>query len=675
MSDPNPPAPVNASPTLPPEGKRPISPGFSIDHMDRTIDPTVDFYQYATGSWIRNNPVPADKSRWGSFAELTELNYERLRDILEESARAVGPDRSMVQRLVGAFYASAMDVSRIEALAVEPLQEDLRRIENVRDLRGLFELVAQFHRRSIGGLFDSFVYPDKRNSTVYAFYLVQGGLSLPDREYYLAPEFAATLAAYRRHLGRMFGLLGESEAGAAASADRVVTVETALAQAGRSRTELRDEEKNYHRRTFEELVGAFPGTPWAEYLSARELARPPYVILGQPEFFEFLDRTVRERPIEEWKVYLRWHLLHASAPFLGSAFEQEDFEFFHRTLKGQEQPEPRWLRVSAVLDGDLGEAVGELYVQRHFPPEARARMVELVGDLTEVFRERLTKLDWMSEATRRKALTKFDRFAAKIGHPEKFRDYSSIRIDPNDYLGNHWRAAEFEDHRQVVRVGGPIDRTEWGMTPPQVNAYFDPTKNEIVFPAGILQPPFFDPRMDDAVNLGGIGAVIGHEITHGYDDQGRKYDAEGNLANWWGPEDLKEFDARAAKVVAEYDSYEPLPSVHVNGQLTLGENIADIGGVSIAFEALQRRLARDPGARRPIDGLTPEQRFFVAWAQIWRQTIQEPELRRRLTVDPHSQGKYRVMAPATNLPAFADAFGISERSPLWRAGDRRITIW
>ncbi|HTT26477.1 MAG TPA: M13 family metallopeptidase, partial [Thermoplasmata archaeon] len=381
------------------------------------------------------------------------------------------------------------------------------------------------------------------------------------------------------------------------------------------------------------------------------------------------------RSLAEWRTYLRWHLLTDSAPYLHDAAEAENFAFFHRTLLGQQEPEPRWKRAARVIDMTLGEALGKLYVDAHFPPEARRRMRALVDDLRAVFRGRLERLAWMTPATRQKALSKFDRFTAKIGHPEVFRDYSAVRVDPSDYLGNVRRAATFEVRRQTGRIGKPVDRREWHMTPPEVNAYFDPTQNEIVFPAGILQPPFFDLTMDDAVNYGAIGAVIGHEITHGYDDQGRKFDAEGNLADWWSSEDAQEFDRRAQRIVEEYNAFEALPGVHVNGELTMGENIADVGGVSIAYEALQRRLAADPAQRRNVDGFTPEQRFFLSFAQVWRQNVKEADLRRRLTVDPHSPARFRAVGALTNLPEFYAAFGVRAGAPMWRPEDRRVAIW
>jgi putative endopeptidase len=452
-------------------------------------------------------------------------------------------------------------------------------------------------------------------------------------------------------------------------------METALAKVSRSRVELRDPDKNYNKFTAAGLITTNPELPWRTYLTECELPQIPYVIVGQPEFFTALDQMVKTRPLADWKVYLRWHVLHSSAPYLQHAVEAENFKFFGKTLSGQPQQETRWKRACRMIDGEIGEALGQLYVEKCFPPEAQARMTDLVNNLRAVFRDHLANVTWMTDATKAKALAKFARFTQKIGYPKKFRDYSSITITRDDLLGNVRRCDAFESHRELVRVGKAVDKSEWDMTPPTVNAYFNPSFNEIVFPAGILQPPFFDVTKDDAVNYGGIGVVIGHEITHGYDDQGRKYDAEGNLNEWWTPKDAQEFEARAQKVVDEYVGFEPLPGLHVNGRLTEGENLADLGGVSIAFDALERDLAKNPSKRIIIDGLTPEQRFFISFAQIWRMNVRDAETRRLIVVDPHSPGRFRAVGPLMNYQMFFDAFGITNGDAMWRAPDLRANIW
>ncbi|MDB6111768.1 MAG: Neprilysin, partial [Pedosphaera sp.] len=519
------------------------------------------------------------------------------------------------------------------------------------------------------------VSPDAKNSAVYAFELEQGGLGLPDRDYYLSEDFAKQREAYVGHITKMFVLLGEQPAEAKAHAATVLELETALAKASKSRVDLRDPIANYHKFTVSELAKNYPDLPLKVYMEETGLEKVPDLIMGQPEFFAGLDKLVKERPLDAWKTYLRWHLVHSAAPFLNAAAEQESFAFYGTVLRGQPTQEPRWQRAAKVIDGSIGEALGQIYVEKHFPPAARARMIELVANIKAVFRDRLKTLAWMTQDTRTKALAKFDLFTQKIGHPDKFRDYSKVEVRPDDYLGNIQRASVFESRRQLVRVGLPVDKTEWHMTPPTVNAYFNPLQNEIVFPAGILQPPFFDVTMDDAVNYGAIGVVIGHEITHGYDDQGRKYDANGNLNDWWTEADAKAFDSRAQKVVDQYNAYEPLPGLHVNGQLTLGENIADLGGTSIAFEALQRAVAKNPSKRKKIDGFTPEQRFFLSLSQVWRTNCREAETRRLITVDPHSPGQFRAVGPHVNVQPFYDAFAIKKGAPMYRSPDLRAIIW
>jgi putative endopeptidase len=657
------------------ESLEPRVPRFSVEYMDRSVDPADDFYEYATGGWRRANPVPADKSIWGGFGELIERNFRLLRELLESAASDREAAPTTPRRQVGDFYASALDQARRDDLGFEPIRPFLERVNALVSMGDLAHVVAYLHEFGIGGVFEPYVYPDRKHSSVYAFHLSQGGLGLPDREYYLADSFAAQREAYRAHVARMMILLGRTESEAQAAAATVLSIETELARSSRSATDLRDELRNYNRFSIDELVGRYPGIAWVDYLTDRSVGTAGYVVVGQPEFFEAVGSLLGSRPLSEWKAYLVSNILHSNAPFLHAAAEREDFEFFHRTLQGQPEPEPLWKRAATTIDEQLGEALGQLYVERHFPAEARVRMAELVSDLHAVFRDRLEGLEWMTVPTREKALAKFERFTPKIGHPEKFRDYSSIVIRRDEYAANRLRTAAFEVRRQMNRVGGPVDRTEWGMTPPTVNAYFNPTKNEIVFPAGILQPPFFDVTMDDAVNYGGIGAVIGHEITHGYDDQGRRFDAEGNLADWWTEADAREFEARAKVVVSEYGRMEALPGVHVNGELTLGENIADFGGVSLAYEALQRRLAADPARRKVVDGLSPEQRFFLSWAQVWRENCREPERRRRLTIDPHAPGEFRGKLPLTNHPRFEEAFPSRTGGALSRTEETRVRIW
>jgi putative endopeptidase len=647
---------------------------FSTNFLDRSTSPAVDFYQFASGQWLKDNPIPRDKSYWGEFAVLAERNWYNIHQILEDISHTPAPARS-TRRLVGDFYLSAMDTNRIEKLGLKPIEADLKRIDRVKDARSLFTLLGELHDNGCGALFETGFEPDDKNSAVYAVELEQGGLSLPDRDYYLKDSFAEVRTQFRKHLETMFQLLGEKPADAIRDAATVITLETELARVSRTRVDLRDPEKNYNKVLNDELLKRYPALPWGRYFAARKMAEPKYEIVGQPEFFDALNKLVQERPISDWKTYLRWQLLHSSAPYLPSAFQAENFAFYGKVLSGQPEQEPLWKRSARVLDATVGEALGRLFVEKCFPPEARARMLEMVENLKAVYRDRLKAAPWMSEATRTKAIAKFDRFTQKIGYPNKFRDYSSVEIRPGDYLGNVRRAARFESHRQSARVGQAVDRTEWHMTPIAVNAYFDASMNEIVFPAGILQPPFFDLTMDDAVNYGGIGTIIGHEITHGYDDQGRLYDANGNLNDWWSEADAKAFVDRSQKLVDEFNGFEPIPGLHVNGSLTLGENLADLGGVSIAYEALQRALAKDPSKRKKIDGLTPEQRFFLSFAQIWCSSQRDEDLRQLVTVDPHAPDKCRVNGTLMNQPEFIETFGVKPGDPMWLSPEKRTKIW
>ena len=647
--------------------------GFSARFMDPSVDPRADFFAYATGGWRSTHPIPADKPDWNAFGELRQRTAELLHDVVDDSLRT--PERSRAARLVAEFYASALDTEGRDRRGFEPVREDLARVDAVRTVDDLLAEVGRLHLDGFSGLFETWSAPDERRSEVYALTLWQGGLGLPDRDYYRAPAFAEAKRAYETHIARIFRLAGGSAADATSGAARVVALESELAEESLPRADTRDVVANYHRVETRGLRDRFPAIPWAPYLAARGLGSLEYIVVGQPAFLDGLGAALARHPIDDWRAYLRWHVLLTAAPYLSQETERAHFEFFQHTLQGQPEMEPAWKRAVDVIDGRIGEALGELFVARHFPPESRRQMEELVGDLRAVFTDRLRALPWMGAATREKALAKFARFEAFVGHPKVFRDYAGLAIAPDDYFGNVRRSDAFEVRRGQNRLGAPVDRTEWRMTAPTVNAHFVPTMNEIFFPAGILQPPFFDPAMDPAVNYGGIGAVIGHEITHGYDDQGRRYDVDGNLNDWWSPEDAAEFDKRAREVVRQYSAIEPLPGARVNGELTLGENIADLGGISVAFEALQRRLRREPALRRTFDGLTPEQRFFVAWAQVWRQNSREAEIRRRLTVDPHSPGLARGSVPPRNMAEFWEAFPPRPGPDGLARTPDRVTIW
>lgn len=654
--------------------ERKEAPGFSTDHMDRTVDPFEDFFTYAAGNWVKNNPVPEDKSMWVSFLEIHEANQFKLRDILEDCLKEEYAEKDGVEPMLARFYESAMNTELLEQTRFKPVEKFMESISSITSVEDFMKVVTELQAYGIAPLFDIASQTDEKNSSVYGMYVYQGGLALPDRDYYLTDEYREVREKYEKHVAKVFSIYGCSPEEAEKKAKSVMFIETSIARASRSRTELRDAEKNYNRIPVKDLGAKFPALALSRFFTDLRMPELEYIIAGQPEFLDFLDSELLGNPIEDLKTYLQWNVLHEAAPYLFAEIQEENFDMFGRTIMGQMKQEPRWKRAIGTVNGYVGEALGSLYVKRHFGPEARERMSLMVNDLREVFREKLDSLPWMTDETRRRALAKFGKFRAKIGHPDRFRDYSSVEIQRDDYFGNVCRASEFEMRRQIDRAGGEVDRDEWMMTPSTVNAYFSPPDNEIVFPAGILQPPFFDTSVDPAVNYGAIGAVIAHEITHGYDDQGRRYDEDGNIKNWWTESDEENFNSRAKEVVDLYSSMEVLPGVHVNGELTLGENIADFGGVSIAYEALQRRLKKEPDLKRKIDGYTPEQRFFISYAQIWRSNILEPMARMLATVDPHSPNRFRATLPAYSHPAFKPAFSGLSRKDAPVTG-KTIEIW
>ncbi len=646
-----------------------------FSNLDTSVNPLEDFYSFSCGHWLANNPVPPDKSRWGAFNELMETNMNRLREILEDCERHA-QDGDKKTTMLGNFYRSAMDTDIIERAGFQPITEFLSDIDSIKTLDSVRKMVTKLHRVGLAPLYRVFTSNDYRNSSVYSLYIYQGGLSLPDRDYYIQESFSQIRRDYLEHLSRMFSLLGMEKEKAESSAASVLEIETQIAKHSRSRVELRDSEKNYNPVEFNQLKIRFPELGLPDHLKGLQVPGIEFTVIGQPEYFEFLSGFIAERSLDDLKLYLKWQVLHSASPFLFSEIEQENFDMFGRKLMGQKYQEPRWKKAVGIIDDSIGELLGEKFVEKYFTKEARERMAIMVDDIKSVFLERLRKISWMGEKTRERAIRKFERFRTKIGHPDKFRDYNGLKIEPDDLLGNIIRSQEFEIRRQMLRCGGNVDRNEWLMTPPTVNAYFSPNDNEIVFPAGILQPPFFDLNADDAINYGAIGAVISHEITHGYDDQGRRFDESGNLSEWWSPEDGARFKNLADKVVKLYSSAEVLPGLHVNGELTLGENIADIGGVSIAFEALNRRLLKDPSLDRVVNGFTPQQRFFISFAQIWRSNSLEPTTRMLLTVDTHSPDKIRGTLPVYNHPEFWNVFqSYSKGNETAKQGRDFIEIW
>jgi putative endopeptidase len=654
------------------ENAKPVDPS----NFDMSVKPSDDFFLYANGGWLKHTEIPPEYSRWGSFNILIEQNNDALHAIAEKAAKANSSDPTT--KKVGDYYASGMDEKTIDAMKTKPLQDELAKIDSMKDRQDVLKEIAHLHISGVNAFFNFGSAQDDKDSTREIAQAVQGGLGMPDRDYYTKNDGASKKLRdqYVAHVTKMLTLLGEPQAKAADDAKRILALETSLAQASRTRVELRDPQKNYNKMTQDELQQLTPDWNWGDYFKEIGLTNPGDIDVHQPDFFKAMNTAFSSASLDDWKTYLRWHLINAAASALSNNFVNEDFNFKETILRGTPKIKPRWKRVVTSEDGEIGEALGKLYVNEYFPPASKARAMELINNLKEALADRIKSLEWMDEPTKQKALEKLAAFQVKIGYPEKWRDYSTLMIDRGPFVLNEIRAENFEAKRELGKIGKPVYRTERGMTPPTVNAYYNPKMNEIVFPAGILQPPFFFANADDAVNYGGIGCVIGHEMTHGFDDQGRQYDKVGNLTDWWSPQSAEEFKKRAQAIINQYNEYEPLPGLHVNGELTQGENIADVGGVKLAYAALQKALDKHPEQRnQKIDGFTPEQRFFIAFAGVWRQKIRDEDQKLRLNVDPHSPGHYRVNGPLSDLPEFAKAFNVPDNAPMVRAADKRVNIW
>ena len=648
-------------------------------NFDRAVKPCEDFYLFANGSWLASHPIPADRSRYGGFDELSDRNRDVVKAILEEtSAKSDWPAGSPQQK-VSDFYATGMDAAAREKAGATPLSPTFATIARLKSAGDLPAVLAELHLSGVGAGFGFRVAQDARSSTRYIGIFNQGGLGLPDRDYYLKDDAKSKdlREAYRAHVAKILELTGDAADAARAEADVVLGIETKLAQASITRVENRDPQKTYNRRTLAALDAEAPGFDFARFLADMGASGSSEVNVRQPAFFAAFGSLARSIPAADWRTYLRWHAARSAAPLLSKAFQDEDFAFNGKKLNGTPQEEEQWRRVQAATDFALGEAVGPLYVARAFSPKAKERMRVLVENMRAALKERIDALPWMSAATKAQAQRKLAAFHVKIGYPDVWKDYSALVISRDvPFAENVRRARIFETKRNLAKLGKPIDRGEWGMTPPTVNAYYNASLNEIVFPAGILQPPFFYEDADDAVNYGGIGVVIGHEMSHGFDDSGSQYDADGNLKNWWTDEDRKAYDARTALIVKQFDSYKPLADQAINGKLTLGENIGDLGGIKIAYAAMEKALAGKPGEKyAKIDGFTPQQRFFLSYATIWRSQYRDESMRVQLNTNPHAPGHWRAIGPPSNLSEFYDAFGCSEGTPMRRPEADRPSIW
>lgn len=649
--------------------------GVDTSGVDQNVRIQDDFFQHINGGWMKKTEIPADKSSWGSFDELAEHTRDQVRTLVEAIVQKADKPNGSKEQKIADLYLSFMDEAKLEALGLQPLQADFDRIKAINDKKQLPELIAYLSKLGVTAPYSSGVHLDARDSSKYVFDIGQDGLGLPDRDYYLKKndkQMHDTLVKYQQHIEKMLTLAGDKEA--ATKAKQIVALETEIAKLQWSRVALRDPVKTYNKFDYAKLDKLTPGYQWRPYLDAMGVSKVvDYVIVDEPDYLQKLDKLVQKTPLETWKTYFSWHLLSGYARYLSKPFADENFAFKGTVLSGAPEQEVRWKRALNLEEEAIGEGLGKLYVEKYFPPENKARMETMVKNLLAAFRASAQTLDWMSPETRKQALAKLDTFTPKIGYPSKWRDYSALTISKDDLVGNVRRANEFETQRNLNKLGKPIDRTEWGMSPQTINAYYNPEMNEIVFPAAILQPPFFNAEADDAVNYGAIGAVIGHEISHGFDDQGAQYDGNGNLRNWWTKEDAKKFKQKTAMLVKQYAAFEPIKGYHVNGELTLGENIADNSGLTIAYKAYKLSLG---GKDSPvIDGMTGEQRFYTGFGQVWRGKMRDALMIQLLTANPHAPELARGNGTVVNQDGFYQAFDVKPGDKMYVAPEKRVHIW
>jgi putative endopeptidase len=668
-ASPPPPAPAPMpAPAPAPELKS----GLFLDGFDRTVKPQDDLFRFVNGKWLATTEIPPDKSNYGSFGILDDLAKEEVRQLIVETSRQTNRAPGSDAQKVGDFYLSFMDTARVESLGLTPLAAELARIDAIATPRDVARYIGANQRLGMQLPFAWYSSPDNKNSSVYIGSLFQTGLTMPDRDYYLSPDekYAAYRAKFAEYVEKLLALAGERNAKSAAT--RIAALETRIANYQWTKVQNRDPVKTYNPMALPEYQKLAPGFDWLAFFEGLQ-APVQKLDIAQPSFIKGLGQLVKTVPVGDWRVYFKFQLLDDYAPLLSAQFEELEFDFHERTLNGVVQQKDRWKRAVQLMDNNVGELVGKLFVERHFSPAAKARMLEIVGNLIKAFDTSIDTLEWMSEPTRIEAKKKLAKFTVKIGYPDQWRDYSQLRIAADDLIGNQMRANAFDLERHIRRAGGPVDKAEWLMTPQTVNAYYNPTTNEITFPAAILRPPFFDATAEDAANYGGIGSVIGHEISHGFDDSGRQYDGDGNLRDWWTAEDGAKFKARAGALVKQFGGYTVLDDRHLNGELTLGENIGDLSGLAVAFKAYHISLA---GKASPeIDGFTADQRFFLGWSQVWRRKYRDPELLKRVVADPHSPSEFRSNGPTSNIDAFYKAFDVKQGDKMYRPPEERVKIW
>jgi len=648
---------------------------FDVSELDTKINPCQDFNDFVNAKWVAKNPIPADRTRWGAFDQLREHSLETQHDIAEAAAKDTQAKAGSIEQKVGWFYHSGMDEAAVEKAGATPLKADLARIDSLKSAPDIVAYVTDTAAQGRTDLFAVATLADFKNASTQIAYTFQGGLGLPTREYYEKADYAELRDAYKAHVAKVLTLSGTPEAQAKKEAEQVLAFETRLAKASLTPVELRTPENQYHYVTLEEAAKVTPNIPWKKFFEVQGADIKGGFSLSQPKFFAEVDKMLTDVPADQWRAFLRFHSVDSASPYLSKPFADEHFAFYDQKLNGQKEQQVRWKRTLNALNENMGMALGELYVAKAFPPESKARAKELVANLQAALKTRIENLDWMSAETKAKAIEKWATFLPKIGYPDKWRDWSGLKLVNDNYYANVAAAAKYNYDYEMAKVGKPTDRLEWGMTPQTVNAYYNPTDNTINFPAAILQPPFFDAKADDGINYGGIGAVIGHEATHGYDDEGSQFDAKGNNVNWWTKDDREKFDARTDRLVKQFDAYEPLPGKHVNGKLTLGENIADLGGLNVAYDALQVALKKDPAENKKIDGYTPDQRFFMNFARVWRGSILPQRQEVLLNSDPHAPAQFRAIGAASNMPAFTAAFQCKSGDAMLREGDKQVKIW
>lgn len=647
--------------------------GINLAYIDSSVSPRNDIYKFANGKWLKTQQIPPSDASWGSFNEINERNVANLKSLLEDVSKDASASQGSNRQKLRDFYLLAMDSAKADKDGIKPIMPEITMIDAIKTRQDLMKTSAVLNKQSISGMIGFYVYTDFKNSTVNTTYLAQTGLGMPDKDFYFDAQYEPIKKEYQEHVARMFECLGEPAAKAKANAAVVMKIETSLAQGSQNAVEQRDVQKQYNPYTTANLKKLTPNVPYDDYFAGIGIATPANFIVNQPKFYEELNTMMNTVSIDDWKVYLKWKLISDAAPYLSDKFVKESFKFNGTVLSGRKQMKPRYKRAQSAVDGAMGEALGQLYVDKYFNVDAKKRVNAMVDNLVAAYRERIATRDWMSDETKKQANLKLDKMIRKLGFPDKWIDYSSLTIGKTSYWQNQAAANMFQYKRMLDKIGKPVDRMEWGMTPPTVNAYYNPSSNEIAFPAGIMQVPFFDPKADDAFNYGCMGAIIGHELTHGFDDQGAQFDADGNLKMWWTDADYKNFTDKTKLVVDQFNHYVAIDTLHVNGELNQGENIADLGGLTMAYYAYKKSLN---GKKSPvIDGFTGEQRFFIAWAQGWKTLMRDAYIRQMVATNPHSPGNFRAYGPLTNMTEFYEAFGVKQGDGMWRPAAERVNIW